>query len=100
MVMTLLLWGEVLPDTTQGHCSAVPSAHICTGGRLPISAEQEAAAPAGFVAFLRQCWHQTPKERPNFKAISAWLKSMDADAGPSDARPGNLSESKAAAGGT
>ena len=46
------------------------------GERPPLTAEDEASAPEGYVALLKQLWAQDPVERPTFEAAFGQLRRM------------------------
>ena len=70
---------------------------FCAGRRLPISAEQEAAAPAVFVDLLKDCWPQEPKRRPMFEYVSVRLDEIrSADAARAALQSPQHTQSRAA----
>ena len=52
------------------------------GQRPPVTAEDEAAAPPGYIALMRELWHQDPVERPTFAEALRRLEAMRAAAPP------------------
>ena len=48
------------------------------GQRPPVAAEDEAAAPEGYVALMRELWAQDPVARPAFAEALARLRRMGA----------------------
>lgn len=52
------------------------------GERPPVTAADEAGAPAGFVALMRELWAQDPVARPTFAEALRRLRAMLAAAGP------------------
>ena len=48
------------------------------GERPPVTAADEAAAPEGYVALMREMWHQDPVARPTFAEALRRLEAMRA----------------------
>ena len=46
------------------------------GQRPPVTEEDEAGAPEGYVALMRELWHQDPVERPTFAEALRRLRAM------------------------
>ena len=51
-------------------------AKVRAGERPPLTADDESRAPNGYVALMRELWHQDPVERPTFAEALRRLRAM------------------------
>ena len=54
-----------------------------------MTADEEASAPEGYVALMRELWHQDPVARPSFAEALRRLEAMRAAAPPAPPAPGS-----------